>query len=211
MTTALRSAFSPLIAVAMVAAVTLAPRDVAAEPLLFKIDPAASEVTVAVAEPLASVRGDAAGRMKVLDGEVRGDPADPANTGRVQIVIDARSYTSGNAWRDSTVKSGALDVDTHPTITFASESLENVVLTGNAAGSAMLIGRLTLHGRRREIRVPVRASLGGDGRLLAEGEAEFDYTEFGMAAPTLGFGALKAGDRAKVKFRIVAIKAMAGR
>ncbi len=211
MTLTLRSAISPLIGVAMAALVTLAARDVAAEPLFFKIDPAASEITVAVAEPLASVRGDAVGRMKVVDGEVRGDPADPANTGRVSIVIDARSYATGNAWRDSTVKSGALEVDTYPTITFASESLENVVLTGDAAGSATLIGRLTLHGRRREIRLPVRVSLDGERRLLAEGEAEFDYTEFGMAAPTLGFGALEAGDRAKVKFRIVALKAAAGR
>ncbi|HXN87661.1 MAG TPA: YceI family protein [Candidatus Binataceae bacterium] len=177
----------------------------------FRIDLDATEVSVAVPEPLSWIRGDAVGKFRMISCDVYQDPKRPANDGAniwVEAVIDASSYRSGSSMRDSDVKSAILDAKDFPTISFkGGSSWTDVKQTSDSAGSAVLKGQLMLHGETRPFEVPVQVALAGD-KLIANGEISFDYTDFGIKPPSM-LG-LKAGNIAKVSFHAVAIKAPQG-
>ena len=87
----------------------------------FRIDLDASEITAAVAEPMSSLRGDAVGKFRLLSCDIYQDPKRRADDGAniwVEAVIDAASYHSDSAMRDSAVKTSILDVKDYPTISF---------------------------------------------------------------------------------------------
>lgn len=173
----------------------------------FRIDPAASEISAAVAEPLSWIRGDAVGSLRLVSGDAYEDPdADRANQGSIwlEVVIDAASYHSDSTMRDSAVKSSALETQNFPAIFFkGGSSWNDVSRTSDSAGSGTLKGQLTLHGVTRPFEFPVQASLSG-GRLVASGEFSFDYTDFGIETPSI-LG-LKAGNAVKVSFHAVATR-----
>jgi polyisoprenoid-binding protein YceI len=86
---------------------------------------------------IATVRGS----LKVLEGVIEYDPANPA-AASVQATLDVASLNSGLGDRDGHLKSpDFLDVATYPTITFKSTS---VVPQGE--GSAHIHGDLTIRG-----------------------------------------------------------------
>jgi polyisoprenoid-binding protein YceI len=174
-----------------------------AETVHLTIDPKASKVTAAVAEP-DRVRPPAVGKFDITSGEVSGDPANPAAAGSVNIVLDAKSYDSGNPFRDDAVYN-LLDAGAYPTITFQSTGLQNVSMDSSNAGSGTVAGNLTIHGATKPVSVPVKAAFDGSGNLTADGEVSFNYAEYGVKVPSL-LG-LKAGDEVKVTFHIVATRA----
>ena len=96
----------------------------------------------------------------------------------------------------------------YPTITFISTRIEDLKweVPGSDA-TATVVGNLTLHGVTREIRVPVDAILSPDGKLSADGEVSFDFTEFGVVPPSALFGAIKAGSVVDLNFRVIAVPA----
>ncbi len=177
-----------------------------AETVHLTIDPKASKVTAAVAEP-DRVRPPAVGKFDITSGEVTGDTANPAASGTVNIVLDAKSYDSGNPFRDDAVYS-LLDAGTYPTITFQSTGLQDVAMSSANAGSGTVAGNLTIHGTAKQVSVPITAALDGSGNFTADGEITFNYADYGVRVPTL-LG-LKAGDEVKVIFHIVAAAAKAG-
>src|SRR5574341_812889 len=75
--------------------------------LHFKVNPTQTRVTASVAEPMAMIRGSAAGSFAVVRGEVQGDPNSIADTGKVTLVIDAASYKTDSESRDKDVKQNA--------------------------------------------------------------------------------------------------------
>jgi polyisoprenoid-binding protein YceI len=178
-----------------------------AAPLHFRVDPDATEITAAVPEPLASIRGDAVGRLRMISCDIYQDPERPAGDGAniwVEAVIDATSYHSNSSARDSSVKSSVLEVQNFPTISFkGGSSWSDVKQTSDTSGSAVLKGQLIVHGATRPFEVPVQVSLAGD-KLTATGEVAFDYTDFGIQQPSL-LG-LKAGNMVKVIFHAIATK-----
>ncbi|HVN28496.1 MAG TPA: YceI family protein [Candidatus Binataceae bacterium] len=177
----------------------------------FRLDPEASEITAAVAEPVSSIRGDAVGKFRLLSCDIYQDPKrraeDPANIW-VELVIDAASYNSGSSMRDGAVKTSILDVKDFPTISFKGGSAwTEVKQTSETSGSATLKGELMIHGAVRPFEVPVKVSLEHD-RLIGAGEVSFNYTDFGIEQPSI-LG-LKAGNVVKVTFHVVATRAPRG-
>jgi polyisoprenoid-binding protein YceI len=170
------------------------------------IDPKASKVTAAVAEPDRS-KGSATGKFDITSGEVSGDPANPASAGTVNIVLDAKSYDSGNAFRDDAVFN-LLDANNYLTITFQSTAVQDVAMSSSNAGSATLSGNLTIHGTTKQVSVPVKAALDGAGSLTADGEITFNYADYRVKVPSI-LGK-QAGDEVRVTFHIVAVPAKAG-
>jgi polyisoprenoid-binding protein YceI len=171
-----------------------------ADSIKLKIDPAASKITAAVAEP-DKARGDAIGKFTITSGEITGDPSNPSAGGSATMVLDATSYDSGNPFRDDAVFV-LLGAKTYPTITFQSTALQNVVMTSTSAGTGTLVGNLTLHGTTRPVSVPFTATRDAADHLTADGKVTFSYADFGMKVPSM-MGA-SAGSDVAVTFHIVA-------
>jgi len=206
-TTEFRAAFmrSLLLSLATLAPILIGQRVANAALTRLKIDPDQSTVSAAVAEPAAMLRGTAVGTFRVIDGEVRGNPANTEGTGKVRIVIDATSYRSDNPSRDRAVAK-SLESEKFRTIGFESSSVVGVVTTRSNEGTAIVIGSLTLHGEKRPMTVPVHWILNPDGSFAGDGEVKFNYEEFGINVPGFLFGAILAGNEVTVRFHIVATK-----
>ncbi len=185
-----------------IALVAAAPRALA-DSIRLRIDPAASKVTAAVAEP-DRTKGTATGKFDITSGEVSGDSANPAARASVTIVLDAKSYDSGNPFRDDSVFV-LLDANTYPTITFQSIGLQNVAMSSASAGTATVAGNLTLHGTTRSVSVPTKMALDSARHLTADGAITFNYADYGVKVPSL-LG-MSAADEVTVTFHIVAVPA----
>jgi polyisoprenoid-binding protein YceI len=173
-----------------------------------QIDPQKSQIKTTVADPLAKLRetGEIEATLRIISGNVDGDPQNPAETGHIKLVIDATSFDSGNNHRDKVVLGTALDTAEYQTISFESTHLENVQIdVPGKMGHVVVVGNLTLHGTTREIRVPSDVSLDSDGMLSGDGEVSFNYTDFGVRVPRLLF-ALAAGTDVTVHFHVIAAR-----
>lgn len=172
--------------------------------LRFKVDPTATKITAAVAEPMAMIRGSATGTFKVVSGEVQGDPKSIADTGRVALAINAASYTTDSESRDQDVKQNALEVDKYPTISFNGDGFPEVTKNGERAAKLRLLGKLTLHGVTKEIVLPLAAHIDGQGRFIADGSYTLRFEEFGVKRPSKMMGLMVTGDEATIDFHVVA-------
>ena len=144
-------------------------RDAVADPLRFRIQPEASEITFRGTSRLMN----ADGHFGRLSGDVVVDPA--VLTGaRITLTIEAASLDTGIEMRDRHLRSrDFFDVDRFPTIGFESVRIE-------AAGSrATVIGRLTMHGVTREVAVPVDVQITSTA-LVASGEFVVNRGEYAM-------------------------------
>jgi polyisoprenoid-binding protein YceI len=194
-----RAALASLVATLTI---TTHARDVQAEMLHFDVDTAKTTVIATVDEPLA--QGSTDGSFRLISGEVDGDPAKPAATGHVKLVIDATSYSSGLDHRDRKVLSSALETALYQSIIFESKRIDNAEIDApGALGKATIVGRLTLHGTTRELDVPVSVTLSPDRHFSADGEVSFDYTDYGVHRPGV-LGVIKAGRRVSIRFHVVA-------
>jgi len=171
-----------------------------------QIDPQKSQIKATVADPLAKLRetGEIEATLRIISGNVDGDPQHPGETGHIKLVIDATSFDSGNNHRDNVVLGTALDTAEYQTISFESTHLENAQIDVPAKmGHVVVVGNLTLHGTTREIRVPSDVSLDSGGTLSGDGEVSFNYTDFGVRVPRLLF-ALPAGKDVTIHFHVIA-------
>ncbi len=175
-----------------------------AELMHFTVDPVASEISAAVSEPMASLRGVATGKFRIVSGEIVSDSASPARTTSVKLVVDAASYSSGTSLRDRAVTGSTLQAQEYPTITFQGGDVDNIVRVSETSGTATIRGSLTLHGATRVVIVPISVQLTGDTHLQADGAATINYPDWGIAPPSMLFGSMRAGDQATIRFHIVA-------
>ena len=154
---------------ALVLATLLLPGAAGAEPLRFRIQPEASEITFRATSRLMN----ADGRFARFSGDVMVDPAVLAGA-RVSLTIDTASLDTGIAMRDNHLRSSDFfDVERFPTVAFQSVRVE-------AAGRrATVVGRLTLHGVTREIAVPIDVQI-TSAALVASGEFIVNRGEYAM-------------------------------
>lgn len=113
----------------------------------WKIDPAHSSANFSVKHMMiAKVRGG----FDRLEGTMQYDAQNPAGL-KVEATIDATSINTGEAQRDTHLKSADFfDVATYPTLYFVSREI-----TSLDEGELMVQGDLTIHGvtQRVELRV----------------------------------------------------------
>jgi polyisoprenoid-binding protein YceI len=189
-------------------AILLIAAPASAKVLRLRVDPVATQIVATVDEPLARIRGNVSGSFQVVTGEVDGDPANPVATGHVDIVINATTYQSDSARRDKAVLRDALETRLYPVIKFVSTRIESLKWDApNVIGSATIVGNLTLHGVTHEIRVPISATLAPDHSFSADGDFQFDCTDFGITPPHRLFGVLRAGKIVDLNFRVIAAPA----
>ena len=159
-----RLALSLLLGMILAAA---APVD--AEVTRFRIQPEASELTFHATSRLMN----ADGRFSGFTGDVTVDPAD-LTTARVAVSVEATTLDTGITRRDRHLRSeDFFHVEKFPTITFESLRVEG------AGPRLLVVGRLTLRGVTREVRVPVDVSVAGK-RLEARGQFDIKRTDHGL-------------------------------
>lgn len=154
---------------ALVLAALALPPAVEAQPLRFRIQPEASEITFRATSRLMN----ADGHFSRFSGDVMVDPA-VLTTGRITLTIDAASLDTGIEMRDNHLRSSDFfDATRFPTVAFQSVRIE-------AAGRrATVVGRLTLHGVTREIAVPIDVQITNTA-LVASGEFIVNRGEYGI-------------------------------
>lgn len=143
----------------------------------YAIDPAHSTVRFSVRHMMiAKVHGE----LGQIDGKIELDPANPERA-RVDVSIPTATLSTGNNNRDTHLKSADfLDVETYPTLHFASTSIRR---TGDETFDVE--GDLTLHGVIRSVVLkaeltPEVASHFGGYRIGVSATAQINREDFGM-------------------------------
>jgi polyisoprenoid-binding protein YceI len=171
----------------------------------WKIDPAHSSAQFIVRHMMiTNVRGGFSG----VQGTVVYDPAD-LNASSVDVTIDKSTLSTGDANRDTHVKSADfLDVDKYPTMTFKSKKI-----TKDGDG-LKVIGDLTLHGVTKEVVLNVEGPTEeqkdpwGNIRVGASATTKIKRSDFGLTwNAALETGGIMLGDDLKLEFDVSLIKA----
>jgi polyisoprenoid-binding protein YceI len=200
-----------LIASSLLISTLMTAAPLAAAMLHMEPDYEKTEIKATVAEPFGIVRDHptTTGTFQLIKGEIDGDPAHPATTGHVKLIINATTYNSGSDHRDRAVISYSLETAKYEVIIFDSIGMEDVQIDApGVSGSATIVGKLTLHGVTRVIKVPVNVSLSTDGDFSADGQVTFNYTDFGVRRPRLAL-LFPVSDQVTVEFRVIAHRPVA--
>jgi polyisoprenoid-binding protein YceI len=112
--------------------------------------------------------------FSIVSGELT--VTDPPVGSRVEVLMDASSFTSNNAKRDKDVRSAPLlDVAAYPDITFESEGLRQ------KGDHWQLSGTVTAHGRAVPVEVMIdQLILEGGGVRVHARAAHLDRQSFGI-------------------------------
>lgn len=158
------------------ATLALAAGALAAEPLTFELDPAATTIGFGFGATLHHVDGT----LRVKEGKIQLDPATGAASGR--IVLDATSTQTGNSRRDAKMHAKILESQKYPEMVFTVERVSGAIhLTGRS--EMELHGTLDMHGTRRPIDLLATARADGD-HITATGHVTIPYRQWGMADPS---------------------------
>ena len=174
----------------------------------WKIDPAHSSAQFVVRHMMiTNVRGGFSG----VQGTVVYDPAD-LNASSVDVTIDKNTLSTGDATRDTHVKSADfLDVEKYPTITFKSKKI-----TKDGDG-LKVTGDLTLHGVTKEVALNVEGPTEeqkdpwGNIRVGASATTKIKRSDFGLTwNAALETGGIMLGDDLKLELDVSLIKVHEG-
>lgn len=140
-----------------------------AEPRLFRIEPAASELTFRATSRLAT----ADGRFHRFQGHVRVDSARPTSA-EIAVTVEVASIDTANRRRDDHLRSDDFfDVARFPLIRFESARVEG------QGSRLVVVGRLTVRDVTREVTVPIEVEI-AETTLLARGHFELRRKEYGI-------------------------------
>jgi polyisoprenoid-binding protein YceI len=154
------------------AALALALPAAAAEQTL-RLDPAATKIGFTLGATLHTADGS----VSLASGEIRFDVESGAASG--EIVIDAKSASTGLASRDRNMHADVLESEKHPRIVFRPQRL--ALLRRDAASADVeLSGVLEMHGEEHPLVLPARVSFAGE-RVAIEAGFRVPYVDWGMA------------------------------
>ncbi len=170
----------------------------------YRIDPIHSRIGfVARHAMVTKVRGS----FHEFDGSGFFDADDPTRS-TIELTIDAKSIDTGNADRDSHLRSNDFfDMDSHPTIHFKSTKVEPV-----GEDRFRVTGDLTIRGVTKPVTVdftltgPVTDTFGNQ-RIGLEGTTKINRKDWGVSwnAP-LEAGGLLVSDEITLEFDVSAVK-----
>ncbi len=171
----------------------------------WKIDPAHSSAQFVVRHMMiTNVRGVFSG----VQGTVVYDP-DDLNSSSVDVTIDKSTLSTGDATRDTHVKSADfLDVENYPTITFKSKKITK------DGDDLKVTGDLTLHGVTKDVVLNVEGPTEeqkdpwGNTRVGASATTKIKRSDFGLTwNAALETGGIMLGDDLKLEVDVSLIKA----
>jgi len=153
---------------------------------------------------------DFTGTSNRVSGSFRVDLANPAAgmEGRIQVL--ASSLNTGLADRDRDMRTH-LGVAQHKQIVFVAEGFEGARSDPRAQTVAgTIVGKLTIKGTTRDVRMPVRARVDEAKRLVIEGELPIRMSRFGVRVPTQA-GVISMEDGVTIWIRLRARARAGGR
>lgn len=170
----------------------------------YAIDASHSHVGFSVKHMMfATVRGS----FSRVEGTIVADYDDPAKSS-VEVTIDASSIATGDEKRDAHLRSADFfDVETYPTITFRSTSVE-----ARSDDEFSIEGDLTIRGVTRPVRIQAEFTGTGTNPWGAEvagfsGKTKIDRKEFGLTwNAALEKGGVLVGDEIKIELEVEATK-----
>ena len=167
------------------------PLPLAAEPLTFELDPAATKVELSFNATLHSVDG----LLRAKSGTLRLDPE--AGTAEGRIVLDALSANTGNSQRDHKMHEKILESRLFPEIVFDVDRISGAL---HRAGRSdiLLHGMIEMHGVRRPADLPATILVDGD-KIRATGQLTIPYLEWGLRDPS--FFVLRVAKEVKVEIQ----------
>jgi len=171
----------------------------------YKIDPAHTSVSFSIAHLVIS---EVNGRFNEFEGELTVDPTNNAVvTGKG--VIQGKSIDTGIKQRDDHLRSpDFFNVEKFPTITFTGTQ---IVME---AGKPVFVGKFTMHGVTKDIRVPVTVKgpikdpmNKGKLRIAFSAETTLNRKDYGLTwNKALETGGLMVGDEVKIKINAEAVE-----
>lgn len=124
----------------------LLPALAAAEPVVYKVDPAHSGVSFSVRHFVTNTPG----RFKDFDGTIKYDKENPAASS-VEFTVKTTSIDTANDDRDGHLRSpDFFEVEKFPTMTFTSTKV-----AAKDADTLDVTGNLTIKGTTRQVTIPV--------------------------------------------------------
>jgi polyisoprenoid-binding protein YceI len=143
---------------------------------------------------------ESTGRFKSFATEFLYDEKNPA-AGSLEVTIEIGSLDTQDGERDEALKGTDLfGVATWPRATFVSRSM-----TKNTAGGIDVLGRLTLRGVTKDLRLPIALKPTASGLELS-GQTSLKRLDFGV-----GQGEWQStesvGDEVKVSYKVVLVRA----
>ena len=170
----------------------------------YKIDPAHSAVGFSIAHLVIS---EVNGRFNEFAGELTVDPAAQSLVTGGNGVIQAKSIDTGIKKRDEHLCSADFfDVEKFPTITFT--GTEVVV----EAGHPVFVGKFTMHGVTKDIRVPVTVKgpiqdPWGKTRIAFTAKTSLNRKDYGLTYnKALEAGGLMLGEDVAIEIKAEAVK-----
>lgn len=160
----------------------------AAQQVSLDLDPAQSSVKYTLGDVLHTVHGT----FQLKRGALQFD----ASSGKISgdIVVDAKSGTSGSGMRDRKMHREVLESEHYPEISFTPDRVEGpVASTGKSL--VKVHGIFRIHGADREITVPADVDISG-GRWSATVHFTVPYAKWGMKNPSTLF--LRVSDTVEI-------------
>jgi polyisoprenoid-binding protein YceI len=184
-------------------AAAIVPVLAAAETTTWNIDPVHSETSFGVKHLVVStVRG----HFGKTSGVIKIDDADITKSS-VQATIDTTTIDTREPKRDADLKSANfLDVEKHPTMTFASTKVDKV-----GSDSLKVAGNLTLHGTTKPVVLDVTYSqpvkgMQGETRRGFSGTTKINRKDFGLLYSKAVEAGPIVGDEVAIQLDVEAIK-----
>ncbi|MDQ6663608.1 MAG: YceI family protein [Acidobacteriota bacterium] len=140
------------------------------------VDPARSTVQFTLGDVLHTVRGT----FRVKNGVVRLNPTDGTASG--QIVVDARSGSSGSGMRDRRMHNDILQSDRYPDATFSPDRVTGR-LSMEGESQVDVHGVLRIHGQDHEVTLPAKVKF-ENGQITAKASFTMPYVDWGMKNPS---------------------------
>ncbi|HEX6638820.1 MAG TPA: YceI family protein [Steroidobacteraceae bacterium] len=143
---------------------------------------------------------ETAGRFKTFATELRYDEADPAQ-GSLLVRVKIDSVDTQDEERDDALLGPSLfDAESYPAATYVAKSFART-----AGGGLEAVGKLTIRGVSKDLRLPLTIKPAGSGLVLS-GETSIRRLDFGV-----GQGQLKStkslGDEVKIKYEVALVRA----
>ncbi len=142
---------------------------------------------------------DFSGVTQAVTGELHADLHDPAGTWSGRVVCQAGTLLTGVDGRDEGLREH-LATSQHPDICFEITGFEpaaNGIDAAHETVQGAVLGRMTIRGRTRDLRVPIRAAMDAGRRLVVEGQAPLKLSDYEVPVPSK-LGVISMGDEVKV-------------